>query len=295
MLVYRRAQRLAAAAAQAITPARQSMSRAAAAIEEADAATASASALEMSGVGKTFDRLAAVQDVSFRVRQNEFVSIVGPSGCGKSTLLRMAAGLTAPSTGSISLRGRELRAPAGDVGMVFQAPVLLPWRSTLDNVLFVAEMRGEPRSAWLARARSLLVLSGLGGFEQRLPHELSGGMQQRVAICRALLLNPSLILMDEPFGALDVITRERMGFELQRIWSVSRNTVLLVTHSIAEAALLSDRILVMCARPGRIIADVPVDLPRPRDRRMLAAAPFVEIAGRVNELVAAGWRGDENG
>jgi NitT/TauT family transport system ATP-binding protein len=250
-------------------------------------------ALEMSGVGKVFDDLAAVQGISFDVHENEFVSIVGPSGCGKSTLLRLAAGLIVPSAGVIRVRGKVLQGPAADVGMVFQAPVLLPWRTTLDNVLFVAEMRGERRQRWRARAIELLHLAGLSGFERRLPHELSGGMQQRVAICRALLLNPSIILMDEPFGALDIITRERMGFELQKIWSVSRNTVLLVTHSITEAVLLSDRILVMSARPGRIIEMVSVNLPRPRDRRTLTATHFVEIVGQINEVVAAGWEGED--
>ncbi len=257
--------------------------------ERSGARAAPVALVALSGIGKRFGDVAAVEAVSFQVHDNEFVSIVGPSGCGKSTLLRMVAGLIAPSAGSIQVRGRGLQGPAHDVGMVFQSPVLLPWRTALDNVLFVAEMRGGRRRAYRARALELLALAGLDGFQDRLPHQLSGGMQQRVAICRALLLNPSIILMDEPFGALDIITRERMGFELQKIWSASRNTVLLVTHSITEAALLSDRIIVMRARPGRVTEIVQVDLPRPRDRRTLTSPVFVEITAHVSETVAAGW------
>jgi NitT/TauT family transport system ATP-binding protein len=169
--------------------------------------------------------------------------------------------------------------------MVFQAPVLLPWRTTLANVLFTAEMRGERADAYRARAGELIKLAGLEGFEERLPHELSGGMQQRVAICRALLLDPSLLLMDEPFGALDIITRERMGFELQKIWSATRNTVLFVTHSIAEAVLLSDTVVVMSARPGRLKAVIAVDLPRPREVGTLSDPRFVELAAWVRDNI----------
>jgi NitT/TauT family transport system ATP-binding protein len=240
-------------------------------------------------LSKRFDGVTAVDDVSFEIGENEFVSIVGPSGCGKSTLLRMVAGLVAPSEGRIRVRGRELRGPIPDVGMVFQAPVLLPWRTTLGNILFVAEMRGEDPSRHVARAMELIALAGLDGFENRYPHELSGGMQQRAAICRALLLDPSIILMDEPFGALDIITRERMGFELQKIWSVSRNTVLFVTHSITEAVLLSDRVIVMTARPGRISELIEIDLARPRDRSTLTDPRFVELTARVRNDIEAGW------
>jgi NitT/TauT family transport system ATP-binding protein len=176
-----------------------------------------------------------------------------------------------------------------DVGMVFQAPVLLPWRTTLGNILFVAEMRGERAAQYRGRALELVRLAGLDGFEHRHPYELSGGMQQRAAICRALLLDPSIILMDEPFGALDVITRERMGFELQKIWSISRKTVLFVTHSITEAVLLSDRVIVMTARPGRISEVVAVDLPRPRERRTLSDQRFVDLTAKVRDNIEAGW------
>ena len=179
--------------------------------------------------------------------------------------------------------------PISDVGMVFQAPVLLPWRTTVDNILFVAEIGGRPAAAHRARAQELIELAGLAGFEGAYPHELSGGMQQRAAICRALLLDPTLILMDEPFGALDVMTRERMGFELQKIWSASRNTVLFVTHSISEAVLLSDTIIVMTPRPGRVLDIVDVDLPRPRDIDVLQDRRFLELSARVRNGIGTQW------
>ena len=169
--------------------------------------------------------------------------------------------------------------------MVFQAPVLLPWRRTVENILLTAEMHGEPASQHRERAIELARLAGLDGFERHYPHELSGGMQQRVSICRALLLDPNLLLMDEPFGALDVMTREKMGFELQRIWSQTRNTVLFVTHSISEAILLADRILVMSARPGRIKADIPVELARPRSVETLTEPKFAELAVALREHI----------
>ncbi len=244
-------------------------------------------AVRVDRLSKTFGTGAAVEELSFEVGDKEFVSLVGPSGCGKSTLLRMVSGLIAPTKGSVEVRGQEVRGPLVGVGMVFQAPVLLPWRTALANVLFTAEMRGEPANRYRARASELIRLTGLEGFEKRYPHELSGGMQQRVAICRALLLDPSLLLMDEPFGALDIITRERMGFELQKIWSATRNTVLFVTHSITEAVLLSDTVVVMSARPGRLKAVIAVDLPRPRDVKTLSHPRFVELAARVRDNIEA--------
>jgi len=244
-------------------------------------------AVRVDRLSKTFGTGAAVEELSFEVGDKEFVSLVGPSGCGKSTLLRMVSGLIAPTKGSVEVRGQEVRGPLVGVGMVFQAPVLLPWRTALANVLFTAEMRGEPADHHRAHARELIRLAGLEGFEKRYPHELSGGMQQRVAICRALLLDPSLLLMDEPFGALDIITRERMGFELQKIWSATRNTVLFVTHSITEAVLLSDTVVVMSARPGRLKAVIAVDLPRPRDVKTLSHPRFVELAARVRDNIEA--------
>ena len=247
------------------------------------------SLVEIDGLTKTFGAVTAVEDLSFRIRQNEFVSVVGPSGCGKSTLLRMISGLVPPTSGTIRVRGDVVNRPIPDVGMVFQAPVLLPWRTTLANILFVAEMRGLGTSRFRERARSLVKTAGLAGFEDSYPHELSGGMQQRVAICRALLLDPSIILMDEPFGALDVITRERMAFELQKIWLANRNTVLFVTHSITEAVLLSDTVIVMSDRPGRIITTTNIDLPRPRDKDTPTAVRFVELSAVVRDHIMIGW------
>jgi NitT/TauT family transport system ATP-binding protein len=246
-----------------------------------------AAAVAVDGLSKRFDTGIAVDGASFEVGENEFVSVVGPSGCGKSTLLRMVSGLVAPTAGKVLVRGNEVRGPVAGLGMVFQSPVLLPWRTTIANVLFTAEMRGESPRRHRARALELIKLAGLEGFEQRYPHELSGGMQQRAAICRALLLKPSLLLMDEPFGALDIITRERMGFELQKIWTATRNTVLFVTHSISEAVLLSDTIVVMSARPGRIKAVFKVDLARPRDTKTLSNARFVELAAAVRDNIEA--------
>jgi NitT/TauT family transport system ATP-binding protein len=248
-------------------------------------------ALDIADVSKRFGTGIAVDRASFAVEGNEFVSIVGPSGCGKSTLLRMIAGLIAPTSGRISVGGRAVTGPIADAGMVFQSPVLLPWRTTLANILFVAEVGGHKAATHHARALELIALAGLTGFEDAYPHQLSGGMQQRAAICRALLLNPPLILMDEPFGALDVMTRERMAFELQKIWSASRNTVLFVTHSIAEAVLLSDTIIVMSARPGRIRDIVRVDLPRPRETAVLEDARFIELSTRVRNGIGNQWSG----
>jgi NitT/TauT family transport system ATP-binding protein len=246
-------------------------------------------AVSVEGLTHTFDTLTVIDRLSFEVGENEFLSIVGPSGCGKSTTLRVIAGLIPPTSGRVRAGGREVAGPLRDAAMVFQSPVLLPWRRTLGNVLFTAEMAGKNPDAYRGRAEELLRLAGLGGFERSYPHELSGGMQQRVAICRALLLDPALLLMDEPFGALDVLTRERMGFELQRIWSATRSTVVFVTHSIHEAVWLSDRVLVMSERPGAVKGMVPVDLPRPRSSATLKEGRFVELAAAVRDLVEAEW------
>lgn len=234
-------------------------------------------------LSKSFGATLALDAISCIVRERSFVSIVGPSGCGKSTLLRIAAGLFRPSGGRVVVNGREVTGPIRDVGMVFQSPVLLPWRTTLANILFVAEMGGEKASKHRARALELMAVAGLAGFEASYPHELSGGMQQRVSICRAMLLKPKLILMDEPFGALDVITRERMGFALQALWNESRNTVLFVTHSISEAVLLSDIVIVMTPRPGRIRDIVEIDLPRPRTSESLRDSRFVALSARIRD------------
>jgi NitT/TauT family transport system ATP-binding protein len=240
-------------------------------------------------VVKSFGSTLAIDDVSFNFAENSFVSIVGPSGCGKSTLLRMVAGLIRPSSGAITVRDKPVAGPLRDIGMVFQSPVLLPWRTTLGNILFVVEMGGLRAAGHRARAIQLMELAGLAGFENSYPHELSGGMQQRASICRAMLLRPSLILMDEPFGALDVITRERMGFALQTLWDESRSTVLFVTHSISEAVLLSDTVVVMTSRPGRIRDIVPIDLPRPRRGETLRHPRFLELSSRVRDGIESLW------
>jgi NitT/TauT family transport system ATP-binding protein len=206
----------------------------------------------------------ALSDVSFAIADAEFVTIVGHSGCGKSTLLRIVAGLLTPSSGSVTVRGRNVTAPLSDVGMVFQRPVLLKWRTILDNVMLPIEMLHLPRLEGGKRAIDLLKLAGLIDFRHHYPAQLSGGMQQRAAICRALIHDPSLLLMDEPFGALDLMTREEMNFELLRIWSERRKTTLLVTHSISEAVFLADRVIVMTPRPGMVADIIDVKLPRPR-------------------------------
>ena len=239
--------------------------------------------ISIQNVSKAFGSTLAIDTVSFDLAENSFVSVVGPSGCGKSTLLRMVSGLVMPSSGTIVVRDKPVSGPLRDVGMVFQAPVLLPWRSTLENILFVAEMGGLGAAAYRQRAAELMALADLTGFERSYPHELSGGMQQRVSICRAMLLRPSLILMDEPFGALDVITRERMGFAMQTLWDESRSTVLFVTHSISEAVLLSDTVVVMTSRPGCIRDIVPIDLPRPRHSGMLRDPKFLELSSRIRD------------
>jgi NitT/TauT family transport system ATP-binding protein len=245
--------------------------------------------VEVDRLTKSFGATVAIDELSFVARDHEFVTLVGPSGCGKSTTLRIVAGLLKPSAGTVRVNQRHVRGPVRDAAMVFQAPVLLPWRRMIDNVLFTAEMRGERRDAARERAAGLVRLAGLEGFEQRYPHELSGGMQQRVAICRALLLQPSLLLMDEPFGALDVLTRERLGFQLQHIWAANRSTVLFVTHSITEAVLLSDTVIVFSARPGRIRSIVAVDLPRPRDTATLRDSRFLDLSAEIRDHMESGW------
>jgi NitT/TauT family transport system ATP-binding protein len=234
------------------------------------------------------DLVRAVEDITLEVGENEFVTLVGASGCGKSTLLKLVAGLTPATRGTIHVRGAAVREPFPDVGFVFQQPVLLPWRSVLDNVLFSVEMLGlEPRQ-YRKPAGDLLELTGLGGFETKYPRELSGGMQQRVAICRALLPDPSLLLMDEPFGALDAMTREEMSLELLRIWEERRKTILFVTHSIPEAILLADRVVVMTPRPGRIARVLTVDLPRPRTMDLEFDPRFKAASDEVRGLIFAG-------
>ena len=225
--------------------------------------------------------LVALRGVTFAVEPEEFVCIVGPSGSGKTTLLRLLAGLRPPTTGRILFDGEPLVRPRRRIGVMFQKANLMPWRSVLDNILLPLELQGAERAEAQNAALELLELVGLQGFAHEYPRVLSGGMEQRVAIARALVARPSLLLLDEPFGALDALTRERMGLELLRIWEARRKTVIMVTHSINEAVFLADRILVMSPRPGRIAAEVAVPLPRPRTAALLAGAELAQVAGEV--------------
>ncbi len=206
----------------------------------------------------------ALDALSLEISDGEFVSLLGPSGCGKSTLMLIAAGLVPPSAGTVRVAGAEVRAPYRDVGIAFQDATLYEWRRVLENVVLPAEIQRLDMRRFRQRALELLELVGLGGFERKYPFELSGGMRQRVALCRALVHDPALLLMDEPFGALDALTRDQMNLELQNLWQAHRKTVLFITHSIPEAVLLSDRVAVMSPRPGRIGAVLSIELPRPR-------------------------------
>jgi NitT/TauT family transport system ATP-binding protein len=245
-------------------------------------------AIEIDSLAKVYrlggEKLPALRDVSLAVREGEFVSLVGPSGCGKSTLLNIVAGLVPKSSGRVRVLGDEMTGPSRRIGMMFQTPVLLPWRTNLDNVLLPIEVFDLDRRRFVSRARALLQLVGLAAFADRYPTELSGGMQQRVAICRMLLCDPAILLLDEPFSALDEMTREYMNLELLRIWESLRSTVLFVTHNIGEAVFLSDRVVVMSARPGRIARIVPVDLPRPRTKATLASDAFFHQATAVRRV-----------
>jgi NitT/TauT family transport system ATP-binding protein len=223
----------------------------------------------------------ALDDVGFNVREGEFVAIVGPSGCGKSTLLKILAGLLPATRGQVRLRDVPITGPRRDIGMVFQSPVLFPWRTVLDNVLLPVDVQRLGRNGSRSRALDLLALVGLSGFEHRYPWELSGGMQQRVAITRALVHNPAMLLMDEPFGALDAMTRDALNLELQRIWLERRETIVFITHSIPEAVFLADRVFVMTPRPGHITEEVAVPIPRPRSLDLTAAPAFGAIVQRI--------------
>jgi NitT/TauT family transport system ATP-binding protein len=229
----------------------------------------------------------AVEGVDLDIEADEFVTIVGASGCGKSTLLKVIGGLLPPTEGRVLRGGVPVLGPSRDVGIVFQSPVLLPWRSVMDNVLFPIEIMGWPVGKYRAEAQRLIDLVGLRGFEASIPRQLSGGMQQRVSICRALIHDPPLLLMDEPFGALDAMTREELGMELLRVWSERRKTVAFVTHSIAEAILLADRVVVMTPRPGRVVKTVPISLPRPRTIDMEFSEEFKGYAKLVRDAIGS--------
>lgn len=245
--------------------------------------------LTIDGVRKVYPSrrgpLEAVREVSLAVAEREFVSLLGPSGCGKSTMLMMVGGVLAPSAGRITIGGQPVEGPRRDVGVVFQSPLLLPWRTILGNVLFPAEVQRRDPANRAKRGMDLLAVVGLEEFAHHLPRELSGGMRQRVAICRALIHDPALLLMDEPFGALDALTRDEMNLELLRIWDEFRKTVLFVTHSIREAVFLSDRVLVFSRRPGTIVKEVVVNLPRPRTLDMEGTPEFTRLCAALRRAI----------
>ena len=223
----------------------------------------------------------ALDDISLTARDREFVALVGPSGCGKSTLLKLIAGLIPATRGTIRVNGVAVSGPTPSIGVVFQSPLLMAWRTVLQNVLLQIEIRDLRVADYLTAARDLIRLVGLDGFENAHPHQLSGGMQQRVGLCRALIHDPDLLIMDEPFGALDAMTREQMNAELQRIWIERRKTVLFITHSISEAVYLADRVLVMSPRPGRIVGEIAVELPRPRTVETTELPAFAQLTREV--------------
>jgi NitT/TauT family transport system ATP-binding protein len=243
--------------------------------------------IRLQGVGKRYDTkdgpVDACTDIDLDIRQSEFVAIVGPSGCGKTTILKMVAGLVPYSAGSITVGGQRVARPLTDLGIVFQEAILLDWRSVLSNVMLQIDIRGRDAAAGEREARHLLEITGLSGFENKKPYELSGGMRQRVSICRALVHDPPMLLMDEPFGALDALTREQISMDIQRIWMEKRKTAIHITHSIPEAVLLADRVVVMGPRPGRIVEIIDIDLPRPRRLDRLPAK-FNDYAGRIREI-----------
>ncbi|HUQ79001.1 MAG TPA: ABC transporter ATP-binding protein [Patescibacteria group bacterium] len=251
--------------------------------------------VRVAGVDKTFRRggrvvTKALESIDLEVGRGEFISLIGPSGCGKSTLLRIVGDLTSPSAGSVTVNGKpaDQARRDRDYGMVFQAPVLFDWRTVEDNVKLPLEILGWDAARRTARARAMLDLVELGDFVKHHPYQLSGGMQQRVAIARALAFEPAILLMDEPFGALDEMTRERMNDEVLRIWEQTGTTVIFVTHSIPEAVYLSSRVVVMSARPGRITKVVEVDLPRPRSEHTRESRRYFELVTEVREALRSG-------
>lgn len=247
--------------------------------------------LNVEGVEKTYlsrdGEVRALRDISFQLDTGEFVTVVGPSGCGKTTLLRILGGLLQAEQGVVRIDGQVLTQPRREMGFVFQNPTLMPWRTVLENVTLPLEVRGNNGSEHKERALELLALVGLVGFENSYPHELSGGMQQRVAIARALVYEPSILLMDEPFGSLDAITRSQMNMELLRIWQATRKTIVMVTHNIQEAIFLADRVLIMSARPGHIQTVVRVPLPRPRDLDVLYSKDFAALSHRIRDMISS--------
>jgi NitT/TauT family transport system ATP-binding protein len=245
--------------------------------------------IRIAGLEKRFatrsgETVVALSNVNLDIRENEFISVVGPSGCGKTTLLRILAGLERATSGTVHSGGELITEPRPDAGVVFQQALLLPWDTVLTNVMLPAHLKKDRSAATVKRAQHLLAFMGLKDFAQKYPFELSGGMQQRVSICRALMRDPKVLLMDEPFGALDAMTRESMNMELMRVWSEERKTVIFITHSIPEAVLLGDRVVVMSPRPGRISEIVNIDLGRPRSLQSMASARFGELCDHIRSV-----------
>lgn len=227
----------------------------------------------------------AVEGASFVVRDREFVSIVGPSGCGKTTLIYALAGLLTPDSGRLEANGRQIAGPGPDRALVFQSPTLLPWKSVADNISYGLKLRRQPPATWRERVAALIRLVGLQGFENSYPHELSGGMQQRVNLARALAVQPDILLLDEPFSALDAQTREGMQAELLRVWGVEKRTMVFITHQIDEAVYLSDRVIVMSPHPGRVRAVVSIEMPRPRDLLIKRSPAFNAYVEEIWEMI----------
>lgn len=252
-------------------------------------ATGQPPAIEISSLTKRYglkdEGTLALRDLSLRVDSHEFVCIVGPSGCGKSTLLKLITGMERPTEGSVRRFGEEVREPSPKIGMVFQQPVLMKWRTVLENVLFPIDALGLKRKDYMAQAHHLLGLAGLSDFKDKWPRQLSGGMQQRAALCRALIHDPPCLLMDEPFGALDALTRDQMNIELLKIWSETKKATLLITHSVAEAVFLADRVLVFSARPGTVLEEIKINLPRPRSTAMRSSPEFGRHVEHISGLL----------
>jgi NitT/TauT family transport system ATP-binding protein len=254
--------------------------------------------ISVKGVDKRYavrqgEAVQALSAIDFELRDGEVLSVLGPSGCGKSTLLRIMAGLDGPSRGRVLLGGAPVTGPRREIGVVFQQATLLPWRTVLENVLLPAQMQRLDRSRSTERARDLLDLVGLSGFSDKYPFELSGGMQQRVAICRALVCDPRILLMDEPFGALDAMTREQMNVELMRIQAEQRKTIVFITHSIPEAVFLGDRVMVMTPRPGKVALITEIDLPKPRTLATMGSAGFAAQSNEIRLALSGKGHGAE--
>lgn len=246
------------------------------------------SLIEIEHIGKSYETnngdVHAIKDLHFNVEDGEFVSLLGPSGCGKSTLLMIISGLVNQSKGTVRVKGKEVNEPRTDVGIIFQKPLLLEWRTILDNILLQAEIRKLPIQEYRERALDLLKLVGLEGFEYKYPKELSGGMQQRVAICRALVHDPQILLMDEPFGALDALTRERTGSDIEHLWMKHKKTCFLITHDIEEAVMLSDRVIILSNRPCQIEKEIKIDFPRPRHWSIRETEKFGAYTHQIRDV-----------